>query len=146
MTSITLSITNDPRSVQLLGVCVRQISAFGFIPDRCAEIELAVVEAVNNAIEHAYGEHEQGIIRVKYTLSDAEAVIEVIDYGAAMDSKLATASAGDFNVDPEDLEHLPEGGMGIMLINRCMDEAHYQSKAGCNRWILKKYRSKEEQS
>ncbi len=140
MNKINFSIANDLADVRLLGLCIRSVSSFGFIPEQCAEIELAVVEAVNNVIEHAYSDLEKAIVKVIYTLFEDKAVIEVIDYGQAMQPGLLVESGQDLSFDIENLYALPESGMGLMLIKNCMSEVRYSSADSCNRLILTKLR------
>lgn len=140
MNSITLTIGNNPMDTLLIGVCVRQLSALAFHPEDCSAIELAVVEAVNNAIEHAYTEAEQGTITVSYSLSEEKVVIEIIDHGRGMTVGFVADQGHAPEFDPEDINSLPERGMGIWLIRSSMDRAVYQSGEDGNRWTLTKYR------
>ncbi|MGZ8216234.1 ATP-binding protein [Methylomagnum sp.] len=144
MNNVTLIIGNNPMDTLLIGICIRHISALAFPPEECSAIELAVVEAVNNAIEHAYGEAEEGKITVSYSLSEDGAVIEIIDRGRGMASHLLADKGNPLEFDPEDIDNLPERGMGIWLIRSCMDSAAYHSGGDCNRWTLTKYRKAAE--
>src|SRR5690242_20035449 len=55
--TLTLSITSALDHVFLVGLSVRGICAGVSLDTACADaVELCVVEAVNNAIEHAYRE------------------------------------------------------------------------------------------
>lgn len=140
MNNIKLTIGNNPMDTLLIGVCVRQLSALAFNPEDCSALELAVVEAVNNSIEHAYGDGGQGTITVSYSISEEKAEVEIIDQGVGMASSFAADQGNLFEFDPEDLHNLPEKGMGIWLIRSSVDKAVYQSGSDGNRWILTKFR------
>jgi two-component sensor histidine kinase len=49
-------------------------------PDKLAPLALFAVEAISNARKHAYGE-EGGLIRVRFTVSSDEVVLEIADEG-----------------------------------------------------------------
>lgn len=140
MNKVTLTIGNNPMDTLLIGICIRHISALAFPPEDCSAIELAVVEAVNNAIEHAYDETDEGKITVAYSLSEEGAIIEVIDYGRGMASGFLAGQDNVLDFDPDDIDNLPEKGMGIWLIQSCMDSATYHSGSDGNRWTLIKNR------
>lgn len=140
MNNVTLTIGNNPMDTLLIGICIRHISALAFPPEDCSAIELAVVEAVNNAIEHAYDEGEEGKVTVSYSLSEDGAVIEIIDGGRGMASHFLADQGGVPDFDPEDIDNLPERGMGIWLIRSCVDSATYHSGDDGNRWTLTKSR------
>lgn len=140
MNNVTLTIGNNPMDTLLIGICIRHISALAFPPEDCSAIELAVVEAVNNAIEHAYDEAEEGKITVSYSLSQDGAVIEILDQGRGMASHFLADQGGVPDFDPEDIDNLPERGMGIWLIRSCMDSATYHASSDGNRWTLTKSR------
>ncbi|MCZ7603337.1 MAG: hypothetical protein M5R37_10725 [Melioribacteraceae bacterium] len=40
--------------------------------------------------------------------------------------------------DPEDIENLPEGGMGLYIIDQLMDEISYKVLDGVNIFSMKK--------
>ena len=96
------------------------------------DLELAVVEAVTNVIKHGYGP-EGGRIRVE---ADAEAegvTIRILDQGRAIPPEaLGGAGPGRFDFDPENLDGVPAGGMGLSLISMLMDEVSYDSRDGQN--------------
>ena len=141
MNRISISIENNLADVGLLGVCIRSVASFAFIPEQCAEIELAVVEAVNNIIKHTYAHLEKAQLNVVYSLFEDKAVIEVIDYGQAMAPNRLAEQDKAFDFDLENIYSLPESGMGLMLIKSCMSEVSYVSEDSCNRMILIKHRT-----
>jgi serine/threonine-protein kinase RsbW len=95
------------------------------------EVELAVVEAVNNSIEHAYQLADGGEVEVVVDARAGRLHIEVRDGGRPMPAgALANAQAPE--IDVEDPESLPEGGMGLYLVQRLMDGVSYETRSGKN--------------
>ena len=92
------------------------------------QIELCAVEAVTNAIKHACDSRPGFSVQVTFTVHADQLVLTVCDEGHSM-PKLVVPS---LNFDPTDLDHLPEGGMGLFLIHSIMDEVTYVSRQGKN--------------
>lgn len=99
------------------------------------EIELCVVEACNNSIEHAYKGSFDKSVEILLQLNPDNIFIEIADWGIPKPEGIKT----DFDFDPEDIENLPEGGMGIFLIEEIMDELNYRSENGKNIFTMIKY-------
>ncbi len=102
-------------------------------------LELCVVEAVNNAIKHAYDNEEGHVVEVDITYSSEEIVLDITDRGRPM--SLYQPVLPDY--DPGDLKTLPEHGLGLHIINTVMDRVIYSSEDDRNtlRMIKKLYRS-----
>lgn len=105
------------------------------IPERiCNELELCLVEALNNVVRHAYKENPGNNISMGVQVTENEIEIKIIDYGLPRPAD--TKSRLDF--DPKDIQNLPEGGMGLYIIDQLMDSAVYTSNDGQNIFTLKK--------
>jgi len=93
---ITLSIDSQFGDVFLIGLAVHEIASSIPVSDQSAfEMELAVVEAVNNAVEHAHHFQRDTPVTVRVGLSSNRIKFTIIDSGAAFDFKAAMAiSAG----------------------------------------------------
>ena len=89
------------------------------------DLELALTEAVTNVIRHGYGP-EGGPVRVEAEVQGRQVPGEA----------LAGAGLHRFDFDPEDIEGLPAGGMGLSLITVLMDEVSYRTDLGQNRLTL----------
>jgi serine/threonine-protein kinase RsbW len=128
---ISLLIESDLANVALVGDAVRALCARH---GEAHEIELCVVEAVNNAIRHAYQDAPGHEVEVRVDLDAAATVIEVRDGGRAMPAgALATAAAPcPPALDAADVAALPEGGFGLSILRRLMDEIRYETRAGVN--------------
>lgn len=133
--TITLAIDSQLDHVVLVGLSVRAVAtAFGLTGEAIDAVELCVVEAVNNSIEHAYGEVPGQ--RVEVTLCAAGGVLRmtVRDRGRRMDWAAACARADAYAADPS-----AEGGRGIFIIRSLMDAVDYHSSGGLNELTLVKH-------
>jgi serine/threonine-protein kinase RsbW len=116
-----------PLGQKVRAACV----GLGLTEREAGEVELSVVEAVNNAIEHAYQLAEDRLIEVALGRSDARLHIEVRDNGRQMMPE-TLAGVCVPAVNPADRASLPEGGMGLFILTELMDAVSYASHSGKN--------------
>lgn len=93
------------------------------------EIQLAVQEAASNAVRHARPLHDHLPVQVRTTHDDRVLRIELSYPGVAFDPG---------KVPPPTLDGSRDGGFGVAIIRRCMDNVTYQSESGQNLLILEK--------
>ncbi len=107
----------------------------GFDKERLGQIELAAEEALVNIIEHAYPSHENGVIQISCAASAPTSVQIVIkDQGNPFDPLVKGKG-----FDPEAAVRAgAEGGFGIFLMTKMMDEVRYKRIDGCNVLTLTK--------
>lgn len=139
MNQISLTIDSRPENVPLAGFCAKEFAGHLFNTEQLSNIEQALVEAVNNCIEHGYSGLSKGKIIINYNLSSERFVIELIDQGKEFDATRLEKLNTDFTYDPLDIDNLPEGGFGLIVIKRCMDEISYRREDGKNYWTLTKF-------
>ncbi len=132
---INLSIDSDMRQVQHVGEAVRclcsQLSLTGAKP---SSVELAVVEAVNNSIEHAYQSQSGNSVDVAFEY-DADCLnIRIKDYGMPMPKVVAGRLSTDVSMPKpsDDLDGLPVSGWGMELLKSVCDEVTYNRNKSCN--------------
>jgi serine/threonine-protein kinase RsbW len=132
---VTLSIESQFGNVFLIGLAVNKIATFIPASNQLAfEMEVAVVEAVNNAVEHAHHCQRDKQVTVQIGLLSDRITFAVIDSGAAFDFKVAMAvSAGTENASEA------ERGRGLKIIDELMDELKYERKGETNHITLVKY-------
>jgi serine/threonine-protein kinase RsbW len=132
---VELIIDSLLQNVSLVGVAVNSMSmSLSLSQVDASQIELCVVEAVTNAIKHAYNNQPGFSVQVSFEVHPDKLMITVCDEGEAMPALVVPS----LDFDPTDLEHLPVGGMGLFLIHSIMDEVTYVSQAGKNRLIMTK--------
>ena len=100
--------------VLLDGSCLDAMSAFRL---RCA-----VVEVVNNCIQHAYGSHEGQPIRIAYKEDHAGVEFTVSDRGRAFDGVTGLSESG-----PSD-----ESGRGLEIIRAWVSSVQFKRQHGWN--------------
>ena len=127
--TINLVIGNDPRNVTLAGLVVRAFCETADLSSlEAALLELAVVEAVNNIIEHACRDLPEAEIRLAAAVAHGALTIELRDPGLALPTP-----PGDQMPDP-----LAESGRGWPLILASVDQVDYRNEEGMNVLTLQK--------
>ena len=121
-------IDSDLDDVALLAEAVMAVCAERVGEEQAREIELCVVEAVNNAIKHAYHGVAGGEVEVGLRFDERAAVIEVCDRGSAMPAGALEAADRPRTVDVACAAALPESGLGLVILRQLMDEVRYESR------------------
>ncbi len=104
-----------------------------------SRFELCVVEAVTNAIEHAYHCELGHQVRVVLNLHPDRAEIEVRDQGNPMDSSLLQeAGYAKLDLIPDDVELLSVRGRGLSIMKEMMDAVSYWQDGAENCLVLTK--------
>jgi serine/threonine-protein kinase RsbW len=104
-----------------------------FDKDAVFAIELAVGEAVTNIIRHAYQNQPGHKIHFSLTIDDEKFSLFIRDFGRKFEPA---------NHPPPNLDTPREGGYGIYLMKKVMDEVAYNtSLAQGTRLNLVKYRT-----
>ena len=102
-------------------------------------IELAVDEACANVIEHGYDPEEtEKNLTIRMEINTSKLVLSIIDQGKHFDPR--SKQQPDIN---ELINMKRDGGLGISLIKRAMDEIDYRrTPDGHNELVLIKYLKK----
>lgn len=133
--TITLLIDSKLENVSLAGVAVRGICNYLSLSEiDTYYLELCVVEAVNNAIKHAYDQEEGHAVEIVIIYSSGEIIFRISDMG----KRMILYGPGSLDFDPENIAFLPEQGMGLYIINSIIDEVTYQSEGGKNTLTMRK--------
>ena len=82
------------------------------------QIELCIVEAVNNAIEHAYDNEPGHEVSVIASMDGGSLTLQVLDSGTPMDWESVQERRANASL-------LDEGGRGFMIMESYMDEVSY---------------------
>ena len=80
------------------------------------EVILAVDEACQNVVRHAYGGRDDGEIAVELRRDGDDFVVEVQDFAAPVDVD---------TVKGRDLNDIRPGGLGVHLIREIMDDVQF---------------------
>ena len=133
--AITLSIESEFRNVFLIGLTINKIARSIPLSQQAAfEMEVAVVEAVNNAVEHAHRHRRDKRVTVQIKIQVDFIRLTVIDEGAPIQPEtFISAEAGMENASEI------ERGRGLAIIRALMDEVRCERKGKANYVTLIKY-------
>jgi serine/threonine-protein kinase RsbW len=106
-----------------------------FTEDAVYQIELCVVEACNNIIQHGYLGAQDKEINVEVRFHSDKIIFDIRDSGNSMPSSYQR----EIDFDPTDRSQLPEGGMGLFFINEIMNKVEYKTQGGHNILSLTKF-------
>ncbi len=113
----SLTIPSQPDRLKLVRNAVRETANFcGCNVEDCRDIVIAVDEACQNIIRHAYGGAPDGEIAIEICRQDNNLIILLRDFADAIDVSL---------VKPRDLEDLKPGGLGTHLMREVMDDVQF---------------------
>ncbi len=137
---IKLVIDSNIEDVQLVSNVINPLCTLGTLTDvEIFEIELAVVESVNNVIQHAYNNERGHEVEIIFTLYANRVTLDVCDVGRTMDLKCRIqVDKAPLEFDPTELNMLPEGGLGLAIIREVMDDVTYSSRHDKNTLTLTK--------
>lgn len=124
----TLVIPNKVEDMASLGPFIEEVSeAFGLSNEVAFQLNLALDEAVANAVNYAYPDGVEGPVVIKVAKCDSSVVFTMIDGGIPFDP----TQAGDVDTTLS-VEDRPIGGLGIFLIRNMMDSIAYRREDGKN--------------
>ncbi|MCX5811345.1 MAG: ATP-binding protein [Proteobacteria bacterium] len=138
--SIALSIESRFENVSLVGITVKAICDFIFInKNEPYNMELSVTEAVTNAIKHAYNSEQGQNVEINIFVYSDKMVFKISDIGKGMNPTQCNSNHVCLDFEPDKIETLPVGGMGLHIINSLMDEVLYETIEGKNTITLVKF-------
>ncbi|MCB0752568.1 MAG: ATP-binding protein, partial [Ignavibacteriae bacterium] len=85
-------------------------------------------------IKHAYKGNEENIINILLEYSENKFKVVLEDTGI----ERANLDKPTLEFDPEDVDSLPEGGMGLFIIEQLMNEVNYQRIGNKNSFTMVK--------
>lgn len=136
--SLHLEIDSQLSNTTLIAMAVRGLCSITVLsPVEINRLELCLVEVVNNAIEHAYGNESGHRVSVQIDVKKESITITVKDQGKAMSPEVL-----EENKEPElDLDS-PESwlcsGRGLHIVKNLMDSVSYHSEDDTNRLVMTK--------
>jgi serine phosphatase RsbU (regulator of sigma subunit)/anti-sigma regulatory factor (Ser/Thr protein kinase) len=110
---------------KLLAFCFTQ----GLSSEVCAQVELATVEGINNAIEHGCAGKPEASVRLRWSWTEQTLEVRIYDPGEFIPGSVEA-------VLPEDV--LAEGGRGGFLMATLMDSVEHTLKDGQHCVVLRK--------
>jgi len=122
--------------VRLLGISVHALfSNLGFSDIDVYQLELAVTEAANNIVKHAYQYKDDMYMSMKFTIQADKVSCIFVDKGD-FENFLKNNARGEIAANTQ---VLPPDSRGIAIICEVMDEVSYRRSGSKNILTLVKY-------
>ncbi|MEF3305196.1 anti-sigma B factor RsbW [Paenibacillus sp. GYB003] len=138
---VTLRVPATADYVDLVRLTLYGIaSKLGFLYEDIEDMKVAVSEACNNAVLHAYD--EAGHMEIRFRIAPDALTIVVKDEGRSFDvsSELQTVPP----TRGKTIEQLEAGGLGLYLMQALMDEVDVLSGIGTEVVLTKRLARSEE--
>ncbi len=114
---LALRIAASVDQLRRIREAVREaVESCGCSADCAADVVMAVDEACQNVIRHAYGEDPGGAIELEIERRGEDLVISLRDFAPEVDPE---------EVRPRDLDEIRPGGLGTHLIREMVDSADF---------------------
>lgn len=107
-----------------------RLRTVGLSQDQLGNVEVALAEAVNNIVEHAYQKTGPGTISITSQMRKDYLCIDLRDQGSALPNGKTPAGHPANVTGPR--KTLPEGGFGWFLIRQLTDHLTYRRDCGSN--------------
>jgi serine/threonine-protein kinase RsbW len=127
---IKLVIDSNIEDFQMVSNVINRLCTLGTRTDvEIFQIELAVVESVNNVIQHVYNNERGHEVEIIFTLYANRVALDVCDVVRTMDRKCRIqVDKPPLEFDLTELNMHPEGGLGLAIIREVMDDVTYSSR------------------
>ena len=132
---IQIRIFSQPAHLPVVRSAVEKFcGALGFDSEMAGRIVLAVDEALTNIIRHAYEGRGDQHIDIELSSLGAQKPgglrICLRDYGKGVSAS---------EIKSRDLDRVRPGGLGVHIMNTCMDSVEYKPSGGGTELTLVKY-------
>ncbi|MEZ4701439.1 MAG: ATP-binding protein [Rhodothermales bacterium] len=134
--TIALEIPSRLDCIELIGETLRALCPLADLSEaESYRIELGIVEALNNVVEHAYGFQPESTIRFELTFHPGRLQMVIRDWGRPRPGNLSHTLTFEQDI----VQSWPEGGMGLFIMHEVMDEIAYERLEDENCLTLIKY-------
>ncbi len=107
--------------LRLVRSAVREVAEMcGCSEATAQDIQVAVGEACQNIIRHAYNGDDKGILEIGISRREGVLIFKLQDYARSVDTAAIKPRQPEQNQ-----ERLKPGGLGVYLIHEIMDEVDY---------------------
>ena len=106
----------------------------GTSDEKITNVQIVLVEALNNIIEHGSDCEGSSLIDIEITVSNNIIVAQLRDSGIKFTPPEIMQSPLQYN---DDLNDFPEGGFGWFLIRKITSSVEFTRTAGKNHLVLK---------
>lgn len=119
---------------EMLQIVRTRLEGRGIDGDSCGRIELALAEALNNIVEHAFANTAPGMIRLELCIGDGSLRVSLADDGVPLPG--LALPKGDLPDHRVARTGLPEGGFGWFLLHESTERIVYAHEGGWNHLTL----------
>jgi serine/threonine-protein kinase RsbW len=127
--SVCLTIPANADFVDIVRLTLYGLATkWGFSYEEIEDMKVAVAEACNNAVLHAYDDDNKGTIEVKFDSTYNGIRIRIKDAGTSFDYKHKQDQASSLH--DKQLSEIHAGGLGIYMMQALMDEVEVFTNAG----------------
>ncbi|WJH35247.1 anti-sigma B factor RsbW [Paenibacillus aurantius] len=141
--TVCLTVPADADFVDIVRLTLYGIATkWGFSYEEIEDMKVAVAEACNNAVLHAYRGLEKGSMEVKFEGTDNGIRISVKDEGNSFDYQLKESKAASLH--DKQLDEINAGGLGIYMMQALMDEVQVFTNSGTE-VVLTKFLQRNEE-
>lgn len=139
--NVTLTVPALPEYVDLVRLTLYGIaSKMKFTFEDIEDMKVAVSEACNNAVLHAYGA-DDGKIEVQFVSGGEELTITVRDFGRSFTIAEKKESP---SMHGKSIDEIQSGGLGLYLMQALMDRVDVKHEGGTTVVLTKKRMQSEE--
>jgi serine/threonine-protein kinase RsbW len=126
---IVLSLPAEANFIDIARLALYGISnKMGFSYEDIEDMKVAIAEACNNVVLHAYQGGRSGTIDIRFDMSDDKLMITVSDDGDSFDYQPIPSDQSPHQ--DKSLDDITAGGLGIYLMQALMDQVDVISGNG----------------
>ncbi|MDQ0233610.1 anti-sigma B factor RsbW [Metabacillus malikii] len=134
---IEMKIPAKPEYVGIIRLTLSGIaSRMGYSYDDIEDLKIATSEACTNAVQHAYKNSDNGEIIVGFGLFEDRLEVIVADNGKSFNFEKVKHELGPYSA-ASPVDQLPEGGLGLYLMETLMDEVRILENSGVTVFMIK---------
>lgn len=140
--SVQLVIPAEADYIELVRLTVYGIgNRMGFSYEDIEDMKVAVAEACNNAVLHAYEDGQKGNIELTFHMQGETMSIEIRDHGSSFEIGQEDRETRPLHF--KELEEITAGGLGLFLMEALMDEVEVLNEGGTRVMLTKHLRKPE---
>jgi serine/threonine-protein kinase RsbW len=140
---VNLTVPARPEYLDVIRLTLYGLaSKAGFSFEEIEDMKVAVAEACNNAILHAYKGRDPGNVHLRFKLAEQEITIHVKDEGNSFNYEHVAHKAASLHNQP--LSEARVGGLGIFMMQALMDHVQVHTDGGTEVILTKRLSRKEE--
>lgn len=138
--TVAITLPSSTRHLHTMGVLTKTLAeSMGFAARDSEKTALAVEEALTNVIEHAYHGEEGRKMHVIFQLEGERFVVRIQHNGDQIDNNSSPNGESDFS---HFYRQKKKGGLGVLIMKKCMDEVSYKHGPNQNECCMIKYLKK----